>query len=137
MSWRLVFLLSLSGLAIGLATTFGLVHAGVEKFVWLVVVVLLAIVIARRAPRRPFVHGVFTGFLAGVLCLFVQGLMFDAYLAHNPSAAQSFQQLPRGMSPRVLMVVLAPLLGALYGVLVGLLAFAIARLTGRSRVPAA
>jgi hypothetical protein len=136
MNFRLVLTLSLVGVLIALGTTFGLLHAGVEKFAWLAACVLLAVVVAMRAPGRPFLHGLFAGLLAGVLCQIVQAILFDRYLAQNPTVADSFKRLPPGLSPQVLLLVSSPVTGAIYGVVIGLLAWLVARVAKRRSAPA-
>lgn len=131
MNFRLVFMLSLTGVAVALATTTGLLHRGVETIVWLALCVVLSVLVALRAPSRPFVHGLFVGLLSAVLCQLVQAAMLDRYLANNPSAAEDWKRLPPGMSPRVVLVVLSPVIGAIYGVVIGTLAWLIARFVRR------
>src|SRR5438552_1783326 len=110
MSFRLVLTLSLAGLLVGLATILGLVHSGIESILWLAIGLLFAFVIAARAPSRPFLHGFLSGLLAGILCEIVQAALFDRYLAANPKAAESFNALPTGTSPRVLLIRASPII---------------------------
>ena len=60
MNWKLVFQLSLFGLAMALATVFW-IPSRLEPFFWLVIFLLSASLIATRAPSRPFLHGLLLG----------------------------------------------------------------------------
>src|SRR5215472_17520035 len=65
MSWKLIFGLSLFGLAMGFATVF-VVPSRTEPLVWLGIFLVCAYLIAKYAPRRYFFHGVCVGLLNSV-----------------------------------------------------------------------
>ena len=131
MNVRLVLTLSLLGLVVGIGSVTGLIRSGVETIAWMVVAVVCAGVIARQAPGRPFLHGFLAGFVAGVLAPIVQVAFFPQYLAHNPKAVESFQRLPSDVPPRVLVILLTPIVAGVLGVVTGFLAWAAARVLGR------
>ncbi|MGA3051148.1 MAG: hypothetical protein ABSE00_04425, partial [Chitinispirillaceae bacterium] len=58
MNWKLILQLSLFGLAMAIATVF-IILSKIEPFFWLAIFALCAYVIARQAPDRYFLHGVF------------------------------------------------------------------------------
>jgi Na+-transporting NADH:ubiquinone oxidoreductase subunit NqrB len=60
MNWKLIFALSLFGLAMGLATVF-VIPTSVEPFFWLPIFMLCAFLIAKNAPGKPFLHGLMVG----------------------------------------------------------------------------
>src|SRR5690349_19155686 len=62
MSWRLVFGLSILGLLMAFASVF-VIPRNVQHYVWLGILGVSAMVIAKRAPGRYFLHG----FLVSVL----------------------------------------------------------------------
>lgn len=131
MNFGLIALLSLFGLAMGAATLAGVVPRGMELPLWLVIGIIFAIVIARGVTRRHFLHGFVAGALAGILSPIIQVLFFDLYLARNPYAAQAFETLPAGMSPRLFVACVAPVIALIYGAVVGLLSWAAARMFGK------
>jgi len=55
-NWKLVFQLSLLGLAMALGTVF-FVPAKIEPLFWLVIFVTCAIVIAKKCTKKHFLHG--------------------------------------------------------------------------------
>jgi len=67
----------------------------------------------------------------------ILALFFDRYLSLNPNAVKSLESLPAGISPRAVVLVGAPVLGILYGLCVGLLAWIVSKATRRNpKIPA-
>src|SRR2546426_4238331 len=56
MDWLLILTLSLFGLAMAVATVF-VIPSNIEPLFWLVIFIVCAYLIAKRAPGRPFLHG--------------------------------------------------------------------------------
>src|SRR5260221_14701851 len=77
MNGKLILLLSLFGLAMGIGTVF-VIPSNVEPVLWLVIFVVCAILIARGAPRRGFVHGLALGLAKPVWGAGAPRLFFDA-----------------------------------------------------------
>ena len=128
MNVRLVLMLSLFGPLVAIATLLGVIHTGWESAVWAVFAVVCAGVLARQAPGKFFLHGFLTGFIAGAVAPLIQALFINQYLAHNPRAADTMKSMP-GVSPAVLVVIAAPLWGAVVGVATGFLTWIWAKFT--------
>ena len=60
MDWKLIFGLSLFGLAMGIATVF-VIRSDVEPVFWLFIFLTCAYLIARKRPDRHFLHGLLMG----------------------------------------------------------------------------
>jgi hypothetical protein len=60
MDWKLIFQLSLLGLAMGIATVF-FIPPNVEPVVWLIIFLVCAYIIARRRPTGRLAHGLLLG----------------------------------------------------------------------------
>ncbi|HYA96449.1 MAG TPA: hypothetical protein VEH49_00015 [Methylomirabilota bacterium] len=122
MNWKLIFGLSLLGLAMAFATVF-FVPATVEPVCWLVVFVVYAYLIARARSSGQFLHG----FLLGLVnCAWVIGahmVFFERYLAKHPQEAAVMATMPLANSPRLLMALFSPVVGIISGIVIGLLAF--------------
>ncbi|SRR5258706_9374531 len=130
MNGKLILLLSLFGLAMGIGTVF-VIPSNVEPVLWLVIFVVCAILIARGAPRRVFVHGLLLG-LAN--CVWVTGahvLFFDAYIAHHAREAEMMKSMP--LPPRPMMLVVGPIVGVISGVVIGLFAWIASLILKRGR----
>ena len=86
MDWKLIFQLSLFGLAMAFATVF-LIPPNIEPAVWLVIFLICAYVITKRRPAGPFVHGVLLGLVNSVWITAAHILLFDRYIAGHPQEA--------------------------------------------------
>ena len=128
MNWKVVFGLSMYGLAMGILTVF-LIPSKVEPLLWLTIFGLSAYTIAKRCSGKYFLHGLLVG-LAN--CVWVTGshvLLFARYLANHPREAAMMTTMPLPHSPRLMM--------ALVGPVIGLFAVIAAKLAGRRSAPAA
>jgi len=118
MNWKLIFALSLFGLAMAVASLFGL---GLFEFViWLVIFIVYAWIIATRAPGKYFLHGFLVSIVNSVWITVIHVAFFSIYVRNNP---QMVQGAPPGMNPRVIMIAAGPVVGVILGVLAGLFAF--------------
>ena len=125
---RLVLALSMFGLAMGILTVF-LIPSPVEPFLWLAIFVVCALLIARRAPSRPFLHGLLTGLLNSVWVTAAHLLLAGIYLSRHPSEAGMMAGSP--LPPRVMMLLTGPLIGLASGIVLGLFAMGATRLIRR------
>src|SRR6185369_15300485 len=119
MNWRLVLLLSLFGLAMGIATVF-LVPSKVEPLVWLAIFLACAVIIARRAPGKYFLHGLCVSLFNSVWITAAHVLLFDSYIATHAREAAMGRNMP--LAPRVMMIVTGPVIGLFSGLILGLFA---------------
>lgn len=130
MNWKLILQLSLLGLTMAVGTVF-FIGPTVEPYLWIVILVVSAVEIARRSGGRLFTHGVFTG-LAN--CVWVTGahvLFVDRYLAWHPAEAAQMAQLPMPDSPRLMMLAVGPAVGLISGGVIGIFAVLAGRLVKR------
>lgn len=114
----------------GIASVFGLTR-GIEAVLWLVIAVVCAVVVVRRAAAKPFLHGFLIGLIGGSLAPLVQALLFSTYAASNPEVAEASlrQPLPDGMTLRMLFLIMTPLVALMSGVALGGLTWAVERIT--------
>jgi hypothetical protein len=137
MNVKLILMLGALGALEAAAALAGLVHAGIEGYVTAALAILIGVIVGLSAPRQPFLHGLLAGGLANMLEPLILAVFFDRYLILNPKAVQSLQALPAGISPRAVVLVAAPVLGVLYGLCIGLLAWIISKATRRNpKIPA-
>ena len=128
MNWKLIFLLSMFGLAMGVATVF-VIPSKIEPVFWLVILCICAYIIAKQAPDQPFVHGLLVGILNSVWITAAHVLLFDTYIANHAREAEAMQSVP--LSPRLMMVVTGPIVGVLSGLVLGLVALLVRKLVNR------
>lgn len=131
MNWKLIFLLSLFGLAIGLAGVF-LVSSTVEPFCWLIVFIISAIAIAKKAPGRYFLHGFLVNLLNSAWVTAAHLALYDKYIAFHPEFLEIFANGSVKIEPRVFMLLSGAIAGVLFGVILGLFAWAAGKLFKRT-----
>jgi len=137
MNIRLILMLSLLGLVVGIFSVVGVIPAGVESLVWLVIALIYGAVLARRAPGKFFLHGFLAGLIAGVLAGLMQAAFLGQYLSHNPKAAQTLKMLPANLPAVALIILAAPFTGAVLGLVTGLITWLWALMTRPKPAPAA
>ncbi|MBI4339120.1 MAG: hypothetical protein HY680_04110 [Chloroflexi bacterium] len=115
MNWKLLLAFSSFGLALGVASLFGLPRL-IEWPLRLALGLFCAYWLARKLPARQVIHAFLIGFIAGVFTSLVQTTFFSTYAAHNPHLAVSFEKLPPGMDPRQYLLSYAPVIGLFQGV---------------------
>lgn len=125
MNWKLIFLLSLFGLAMGIATVF-FIPSNIEPFFWLVIFLICAYIIAARAPGKYFLHGLLVSIVNSVWITAAHVLLFDRYVANHAREAAMMDSMP--ISLRLMMVVTGPIVGVVSGLVLGLFAFIASKL---------
>jgi hypothetical protein len=131
MNWKLIFQLSLFGLAMGIATVF-VISSSIEPIFWLAIFLVCAYIIARRAPARPFVHGLMVGIVNSVWVTASHILLFDYYIVHHQQEMAMMTSMPLPDSPRTMMALMGPCIGVVSGIVLGFFSVIAARLL-RSR----
>jgi hypothetical protein len=141
MKWKLVLQLSLLGLAMAIGTVF-VIPSNVEPLLWPAIFIACALVIARRAPRRFFLHGFFVGLANWTWVAIAHVVFFDAYAAHHAEHLAALQSLPVPDMPLIASIVEAfrqyalPIPG-LSGIVIGSLAWIVSKLAAPKRRTAA
>jgi hypothetical protein len=133
MNWKLIGLLSLFGLAMGIATVF-VISSDIEPYAWLVIFLVTAYAIARGTPRARFQHGLLVGIGNSVWVTTCHILLFATYIAGHPREAAMMASTPLPDSPRLMMAMIGPVIGVVTGLVMGAFAVVAARLI---RVPLA
>jgi hypothetical protein len=132
MKWRLIIALSSFGLAMAIATV-ALIPSAIEPLLWLMIFVICAYLIARRAPGKFFLHGVFVSLVNSVWITASHLLFFDTYIANHAQEAAMSASMPLGTHPRILMAIVGPLIGLASGLILGTFCVIVAKLTGSNR----
>ena len=130
MNWRLIFQLSLFGLAMGIATVF-VIPSNVEPIFWLAIFVVCAYVIAKQAPGRHFVHGLLVSLVNSVWVTGAHVLLFQQYVDRHPQEVAMMSSMPLPTHPRLLMLCMGPIIGLVFGLVLGLFAFVAGKFVGR------
>lgn len=130
MNGKLVLALSMFGLLMAVATVF-VIPSSIEPLFWLAIFVFCAVVIARKAPGRPFLHGLLLGLLNSVWVTGAHLIFFDSYLARHAREAAMAANSP--LPPRAMMAVTGPVIGLVSGVVLGLFALIATKLLKRDK----
>ena len=133
MNWKLIFQLSLFGLAMGIATVF-VIPSKIEPAFWLIIFLICAYLIAKRSAGMRFVHGLLVGLVNSVWITLAHILFFDAYVARHAQEAAMMQNSPLHVSPRLMMAITGPVVGLLSGVILGVFALVAGKLVKTPRV---
>ena len=130
MNWKLILLLSMFGLAMALGTTY-VIPTFLEPLIWPVIFLVCAIVIARKAPGKYFLHGFLVGLANWVWVSAAHIFLYDSYAARHVQEIAAMRALPMPNIPVVSTIVAAmrryalPIPGA-SGVIIGALSWAAA-----------
>ena len=127
MNWKLIVVLSLFGLAMGFATVY-FVSAQAEPFYWLCIFVVSAFFVARNCWSNYFLHGLFTGLLNAGWIILIHLLLFNTYLANHPVEAKMITDPSGALSPKMVIVVMGMIAGALSGCVLGLFCYIASRM---------
>jgi lysylphosphatidylglycerol synthetase-like protein (DUF2156 family) len=121
MNWKIVLLLSLFGVVVGFAGVYGLSGPG-ELVLWIIVFLIYAIVIGKRLESDFFVHALMATILAGLWVGVIHAAFLGTYVAHNAELRAGRSMMPKSSHPRLMMVMVGPFIGAVTGVVAGLMA---------------
>jgi hypothetical protein len=134
MNWNLIFKLSLFGLAMAIATVF-VIPSTIEPFFWLVIFALCAYIIAVKSRGRYFLHGFR---VSRVNCVWITGmhiLFAKQYLSLHPQEAAMTAKMPFAHSPRLMMLMVGPVIGIVSGAVLGLFSVVAGKLTRTAVAP--
>ena len=134
MNWKLIFQLSMFGLAMGIATVF-VIPSMIEPAFWLVIFLACAYLIARNCSSLRFLHGLLLGLVNSVWITGAHVLLFDSYIARHAQEEAMMKSMPMPGSPRLMMLLTGPIVGLISGVVLGLFALIAGKLVKSSAEP--
>jgi len=135
MNWKLIFQLSMFGLAMGIATVF-VIPSMIEPAFWLVIFLTCAYLIAKYCSALRFVHGLLLGLVNSVWITGAHVLLFDSYIARHAQEETMMQSMPLPGSPRLMMALTGPIVGLISGVVLGLFALIAGKIVKSPSAPA-
>jgi hypothetical protein len=134
LQWKLIVRLSLFGLAMAIATVFW-ISAGIEPLFWLAIFLACAYIIAKKCSGRFFLHGFLVSMVNSIWITCTHIILFESYLASHSEEASMMSGSPFAGSPRLMMAITGPVIGAVSGLVLGLLAFLASKLLRKAPVP--
>jgi hypothetical protein len=132
-NWKLILQLSMFGLAMGLGTVF-VIPPTIEPVFWLVIFLVCAYAIARNCRQQQFLHGLLLGLANSVWITAAHILLFDQYAARHPQEVEVMRSTPMAADPRLMMLILGPVVGAISGIVMGVLAAIAGKVLRRASV---
>ena len=127
MDWKLIFGLSLFGLAMAIGTVF-VIPSNVEPIFWLLIFLVCAYLIARKRSDWHFLHGLLVGIVNSVWVTGAHIVFFSQYIANHPKEAAMMSSMPLPTHPRLMMACVGPIVGVISGLIIGLLAFVVGKI---------
>ena len=131
MNWKIIFFLSLFGLAMAFATVYPL-SGKIEPVSWLVIFLVSAYIIAKKANGQYFLHGFLVALGNCVWITIVHLLLFRFYFLHHPHMVEMMRGMPLTNHPRLMMVITSPIIGVISGCVLGLFAFFAAKMVKKA-----
>ncbi len=132
MNWKLIFQLSLFGLAMGICTVFW-IPSNIEPYFWFAIFIICAYLIARNCREKFFLHGLFVGLANSVWITGLHALLFHVYAANHPKEIEQMGTMFLPKHPRIMMLITGPFIGLVSGLVLGIFAFAASKIW-KSRV---
>jgi hypothetical protein len=131
-NWKLIFQLSLFGLAMAFASI-SLIPQNIEPVFWLLVMIICAYIVAKRVSTRYFLHGFLISMVNCVWITTVHILFVTTYLANHPQMISMNASLPLIMQQhqRSSMALMGPIFGVCFGLVLGLFCFIASKLVRR------
>ncbi|HMH33328.1 MAG TPA: hypothetical protein VK543_09880 [Puia sp.] len=133
MNTKLIFQLSLFGLAMAFATVY-FIPSNVEPLCWLAIFIICAYLIAKNCTGKYFLHGLYVSLLNSVWITAAHILLFNQYIANHPKEAEMMTRMPMPDSPRLMMLITGPLIGLVSGCVLGLFALIASKLVKKPAV---
>jgi len=125
MNIKLILQLSLFGLAMALLTI-SIIPTSVEPACWLIIFLINAIIIARNCNNRYFLNGFLVSIANSIWITAAHVIWYNTYMAHHPQM-QLPANFPLATHPRIMMIITGPIVGAMCGLIQGLLALIAAK----------
>jgi len=114
-----------------LATVF-VIPSKIEPLFWLVIFVICAVIIARTVNEKYFLHGFLVSMLNSIWITTAHVVLFNQYIARHAEEAAMMANTPLAGSPRIMMLLTGPVIGAISGIVLGLFAVVASKLVKRS-----
>jgi len=130
MNWKLIFSLSLFGLAMAIATVY-FIPSNYEPFFWLVIFIICAWRIASVCTSKYFVHGLLVSLVNCVWITAAHIILYNAYIANHPQELAMMQKMPVPNAPRLMMAMMGPIIGVVSGIILGLFSLIASKMVKR------
>ena len=123
-NWKLIFSLSIFGLAMAFATI-SIIPEKIEPVCWLIIFAICAYIVAKNVQGKYFFHGFLISIVNSVWITAAHVLSSATYIANHSNAAKMNASMPAMMQqhPRMAMLVMGLPFGIIFGLVLGLFCF--------------
>jgi hypothetical protein len=121
MNWKLIFSLSLFGLAMAIGTVY-FIPSNIEPFFWLIIFAVCAWRIAKVCSSKYFLHGLLVSLVNCIWITAAHIILYATYSNNHPQDVAMMQKMPVPSAPRLMMALMGPFIGVVSGVILGLFA---------------
>jgi hypothetical protein len=130
MNWKLIFGLSLFGLAMAFGSLY-FIPESIEWIFWIAILLISAFIIARNAPGKYFLHGFMVCIVNCIWITIVHISFYNTYVQNHPQWVEMMAKSPLREHPKRWMAVSGPVAGIVSGIVLGLLSLLFSRLMKR------
>jgi hypothetical protein len=127
---KLIFQLSFFGLFMAVATVFW-IPSTLEPIFWVVIFIICAYIIAKKCTDHYFFHGFLVSMLNSVWITAAHIFFFSTYISNHTEELTMMSRFPIPYSPRVAMLLIGPIFGAGFGIILGFFCFIASRIVKR------
>jgi uncharacterized membrane protein (UPF0136 family) len=127
MNWKLIFKLSLLGLAMAILTVY-FIPSNIEPVFWLIIFIVCAYLIAKNSSGKYFQHGFMVSLFNCVWVTTFHILLFNTYIENHQQEVQMMSEMPMSAHPRLMMLITGPVVGIISGLVLGLFSFIASKL---------
>ena len=131
MKWKTILLLSLFAILMGFISVFGIIQ-NIEWLLWLIIAFVSAFVLNKQTKKLLVTHAAITGLFMGILYAIILSSLFEMYLANNLES-EGFKQCDIPIEPQYFFLMAGPFLGFVYGLIVGLIALIIKKISKKQK----
>lgn len=122
MNWKLLFKLSMFGLAMAIGTVY-FIPSSIEPVFWLLIFIICAYFIAKDCSEKYFLNGFMLSIFNCVWVTAAHVLLFNNYIDHHSEEASMMSKMPMPTHPRLMMLIMGPIIGIVSGLIQGLFAY--------------
>jgi hypothetical protein len=123
MKWRLIFPLTLLGMAMAFAGVAGL-PGRLESLIWLIIFAIYAVIIVRKTSEKHFLHAFIINLINGFWIGIIHAAFISTYLANHRVIKGIYAMMPLNNHRRILMITTGVIMGVILGIISGLITFA-------------
>ena len=127
MNWKLILCCSLFALGMSVATVY-VIPSKIEWAFWLPIFIINAYLIAKNASGKYFFHGFLVSLVNCIWITAAHVLLFSSYIANHAEEAAMTATSPLHDHPRVMMLIVGPIIGIVSGLVQGLFALIASKL---------